>query len=85
MNDIATIIAAFEAGSGLTVGRMSFAFSLLGFVGVVFGVAWSILQQSPAVGRGKLPLAEAWARAFVGGLVMAFCIGLFSAGSPLSP
>ncbi len=85
MSDIASIIAAFEAGSGLNVGRMGFAFALLGFVGVVFGIAWSILQQAPAVGRGKLTLFEAYGRAFVGLLVMAFCLSLFTAGSPLSP
>ena len=85
MSDIATLIAAFEAGSGLNVGRMSFAFALVGFVGVVFGIAWSILQQTPAVGRGKLSLVEAWARAFVGLLVMAFCLSLFAASSPLTP
>lgn len=81
MNDF---ITAFEAGSGLSVQVLGYAFSLLGFVAVVGGVAWAILQQAPEVGQARLGLWEAYGRAFTGALVMAFCIAMFATGSPLS-
>ena len=83
--NLSKFIAAFEAGSGLSVSYMGYAFALLGFVGVVGGIAWAVLQQATDVKDARLRLWEAYGRAFAGLLVMAFCVAMFATGSPLAP
>jgi hypothetical protein len=85
MINIADLIAAFEAGSGLNLNLMSIVFSLIGAAAVIGGCAYHLIQLVPQVASGRMRQSKAYGHALAAMCILVFCLAMFTASSPLAP